>query len=311
MKVSVIIPIYKVEKYIIRCLQSIINQTYTDIECILVNDATPDNSFIIAKDFIESHISNNTFILLAHETNKGLSEARNTGIRRSTGDYIFFLDSDDALPEDAISILARTAQSNHYPDVVYGRTIGIDLLGEKRQVDSANLKSYNNNREIFIGNLNNSWTKIACNKLIKRYIFEKKNIYFTPTLLHEDELWNFELSVYIKSLVLCDYVTYFYYVGDKNSISRCKTTEKHFTDNIKILQIKSDYLSKVSEKKELALHISKQVYATYYSIIRNGFDRAFARKCKSSLKRILEKTDPIVDSTNEIPIYMKLFFLFL
>lgn len=101
MRVSIIVPVYKVERYVERCLQSVTAQTYEDIECICVNDGTPDNSFEVVKRFVAEHGSENkkiSFILVEHDQNKGLSEARNIGIRQASGDYVFFLDSDDALP---------------------------------------------------------------------------------------------------------------------------------------------------------------------------------------------------------------------
>ena len=134
-KVSIIIPVYNVEKYIERCLRSVISQTYSNIECILVNDGTPDRSFEIAKEFINKYNhkekSNIDFILIEHEHNKGLSEARNTGVRASTGEYVYFLDSDDAIMPEAIKDLVQTVERNKRPDVIYGSTLLIDSKEQK------------------------------------------------------------------------------------------------------------------------------------------------------------------------------------
>ena len=89
-KVSIVIPVYKVEKYIDCCLRSVFNQTYANIECIIVNDCTPDGSFVKVKKLIETYEGNVDFILLEHRQNEGLSQARNTGVNNSTGDYIYF-----------------------------------------------------------------------------------------------------------------------------------------------------------------------------------------------------------------------------
>jgi glycosyltransferase involved in cell wall biosynthesis len=106
LKISIIIPIYKVESYIERCNTSVLRQTYRNLEVILVDDYTPDSSMEIAKAVInENQNCGMNFVFLKHDHNFGLSAARNTGINAATGDYLFFLDSDDELPNLAIENL--------------------------------------------------------------------------------------------------------------------------------------------------------------------------------------------------------------
>ena len=100
--VSVIIPVYNVEKYLDKCLQSVETQSYKDIEIIVVDDCSTDNSYNIAK----THAWGDSRIkIYRHDENKMAGGARNTGIRKSTGKYIMFLDSDDTLPADAVGVL--------------------------------------------------------------------------------------------------------------------------------------------------------------------------------------------------------------
>lgn len=311
MKVSIIIPIFRVEKYIKRCLESVVSQDYSDIECILVNDCSPDNSFSIAKEFVDSYIGRFSFFLVSHRINKGLSEARNTGIKQSKGDYIYFLDSDDAIPNDAISNLVQTAINHNQPEIVYGRTVGVQLDGSHSEVDSPNLKSFVGNENIFLGNLYNKWTRIACNKLIRKDVFFAHKTYFEPGLLNEDELWSFEVSTYINSLIFCDKITYLYYVGDTNSITRTKPSEKSFKDNITILERKTDYLHKVRESRALAQNIYSLVFSTYYSMFRAKMDKMIMKESKKRFQDILRSLKTI-DSYNNyhIPFYMKMVFYF-
>lgn len=112
MRISIIIPVYNVEKYISRCLLSVINQTYNDtIECIIINDCTSDNSMTIINELITTTINKNIiFKTINHTVNQGQSAARNSGIRVSTGEYLFFLDSDDELCINALEDLANLAQ---------------------------------------------------------------------------------------------------------------------------------------------------------------------------------------------------------
>ena len=104
-KVSVIIPVYKVEAYLSRCVDTVINQTLKELEIILVDDGSPDNCPAICDEYALK----DERIKVVHKTNGGLSSARNAGLRIATGEYIFFLDSDDWLELDGMELLYNTA----------------------------------------------------------------------------------------------------------------------------------------------------------------------------------------------------------
>ena len=105
--ISIIIPIYNVEPYIIRCVDSVLRQTYRQLEIILVDDCSPDHSMEIARKHIEASTSSKglKFKYIKHEKNRGLSAARNSGLDAATGEYIYFLDSDDEITEEEKSEL--------------------------------------------------------------------------------------------------------------------------------------------------------------------------------------------------------------
>ena len=128
MKVSIIVPVYNVAKYIERCLLSVLNQTWPDLEVILVNDCTPDNSMEIVRRVVASHPRGAVVRCLEHEENRGLSAARNTGISASVGDYLYFLDSDDYISANAIELLADAAVQKR-PDFVIGN---YEVTGARR-----------------------------------------------------------------------------------------------------------------------------------------------------------------------------------
>ena len=131
MKISIIIPIYNVELYITDCLQSVMRQTYTGpLECILVDDCGTDNSILIAEQMIADYKGPIEFRILHHEHNRGLSAARNTGMDASTGDYVYFLDSDDWISDDCIEKLAKPLQQKEV-DIVVGN---YESVGEPRCV---------------------------------------------------------------------------------------------------------------------------------------------------------------------------------
>lgn len=104
--ISVIIPVYNVEAFIIPCLRSVANQTYLGaIECLIIDDRGSDTSMEKVQNFISSYKGNVNFKILTHEKNSGLSAARNTGLDNATGDFVYFLDSDDFIDKDALEVL--------------------------------------------------------------------------------------------------------------------------------------------------------------------------------------------------------------
>ena len=113
MKITIVVPVYNVEPYIEDCLKSVAEQTYKgDIECIIVDDCTPDGSCAIIEHFINEYNGSIDFKLLHHTKNRGLSAARNTGIGAATGEYIYFLDSDDEITPECIELLTKPLKNN-------------------------------------------------------------------------------------------------------------------------------------------------------------------------------------------------------
>ena len=115
MLLSVIVPIYNVEPYLVKCINSIVNQNTNNYELILIDDHSTDDSLSIAKQF--EH--NCRVKIIAKGTNSGLSDTRNIGLKHSTGDYIVFLDSDDYIEDGALENIQYIISNNNYPDIVY------------------------------------------------------------------------------------------------------------------------------------------------------------------------------------------------
>lgn len=120
MLISIIIPVYNVSSYIERCLQSVMRQSYIEIECLLVDDASPDDSIEKCERLIAAYTGPIRFSVLHHEHNRGLSAARNTGTESATGDYILYLDSDDALTDDCIETLVAPVRCDASIEMVVG-----------------------------------------------------------------------------------------------------------------------------------------------------------------------------------------------
>ena len=131
MTISVIIPIYKVQEYVRRCLESVIAQECDrfSIECLIINDCTPDDSMTIVHDVISSYQGNSIeFKVIHHQKNMGLSVARNTGIKAATGDFIYFIDSDDHIMENTFKSFVSKFVSYPFVDVIVSLFSHLSIL---------------------------------------------------------------------------------------------------------------------------------------------------------------------------------------
>ncbi len=201
--VSVIIPVYNVEAFLPECLDSVVNQLLSDIEIITVNDVTPDNSQTVINRY--AHLDGR-FIQLRHEVNKGLGEARNTGVRHARGEYVYFLDSDDYLVDEyALQALYDIASANN-DDIVFGKAVskypvdGKHILCELRGINIANYPYLVYNHS-------------AWNKLLRREFLLENEFFFKPPRYAEDIIFSIRTNLRAKSISITNRPTYFYRWG--------------------------------------------------------------------------------------------------
>lgn len=215
MTISAIIPVYNVEKYIRRCIMSVIDQKADNfnIECIIIDDCGTDNSMNIVYDIINNYQGITVvFRIVKHNVNKGLSEARNTGIKASTGDYIFFIDSDDAILENAFKLLLSYAKQYPSTYVIQGNSLGL----EEKQLSNTSVLCNNNlclidNKRMIISNLlQRQIDRHAWNKLICRSFVLDNDLYFDSGLLYEDVTWTYRLYSKVSSVLIVPELTYMY-----------------------------------------------------------------------------------------------------
>ena len=206
MLVSVIIPIYNVEQYVKRCLFSVLDQSYSNIEIILVNDSTPDNSMVVVNELLLLRPEENRVKIINHSQNQGLSVARNSGIEVATGDYIYFLDSDDEITLSCLEILLRKSNGE---DLVVGGFLKGD--GSSYFVNKENKYE---GEEVLEAYFTGKIYDMACNKLVKRDFLIKNKLYFKPRLIHEDILWTYQCCIVAQSVKVIEDSTYFYYILD-------------------------------------------------------------------------------------------------
>ena len=220
--ISIIIPIYNVEKYVAECLNSVISQTYdhSKIECIIVNDCTPDKSMDIVNKIIGKYSGEMTFITHRHKENKGLSSARNTGISIATGEYLYFLDSDDYIYPNSIELLMEGVEKYKDIDIVVGNFFDERLNRPLMNIhNNEMLKSVD---LLFLGKMEN---KSACNNLIKRNLFSLHNLRFPVGRYYEDIVLKYQLFSYVNKVYVVSQCTYFYR-DNLNGIIRKQSIEK-------------------------------------------------------------------------------------
>lgn len=220
--VSVIIPVYQVSDYVERCLLSMMNQTYTYIECIIVDDCSPDDSIARCERLIEGYQGSIKFRILHHEHNRGLSAARNTGTNAATGEYIFYLDSDDELTIDCLEKLTQPVFKDASIEMVLGYyeyiTDEVSKENDKQKsIREEDIDSLEAIRDYYY--TRKGWFPLtAWNKLIRKDFLVNNQLRFIEGILFEDHPWTFYVIKYLKHLYIIPAVTYLYY-RRPNSIS--------------------------------------------------------------------------------------------
>lgn len=218
--ISVIVPVYKVEKYIHKCIDSIINQTYTNLEIILVDDGSPDSCGKICDEYAKK----DNRIKVIHKTNGGLSDARNAGTKHAKGTYLTYIDSDDFVSENYIEYMYNLLK--HSADITFA-TCGVEIIRNKSIIQhesDTNFHKYNR-EEAFTsllydeGLFLSAWGKLFRTDFIKNYSFPKGKAYEDTAVIYK---W-----INDSNKIICGEEKCYYYVDRANSISN----QKEFNNN--------------------------------------------------------------------------------
>lgn len=265
-KVSVIVPIYNVEKYLEKCINSLLSQTLEDIQIILVNDGSKDNSGNIAKEYEKN---NKDRVIYVEKENGGLSDARNYGLKYATGDFIAFLDSDDYIEKNAYEKMYNKAIEEN------ADYVECDFIWEfpnKIRVDKQ--YPYKNKKEML------SFVRVvAWNKLIKRQLIIDNNLEFPKGLRYEDVEFTYKLIPFINKFAYVD-KPFIHYVQREGSIANVQNerTAEIFTvlDNVIEFYKKNNIYEKYRDELE-------------YNYARYLLCSSLKRMCKIKDKTIREK----------------------
>ncbi|MBO5479015.1 MAG: glycosyltransferase family 2 protein [Clostridia bacterium] len=245
-KVSIIIPVYNTQAQIDRCLKSIVNQTYKNIETIVINDNSTDDSEEIILKYVNQYP--NLFSYYKKENNTGLADTRNYGLTKASGDYVLFVDSDDYIDDDLIENLKKYMEKGievikFKANIVNGKTTIIDgpVFQETDGQTAFDLLVFD---DIMLDS--------ACIYLFKRDIFVKKNFKFCSGAYHEDFGVVPLIVVSAKNVVSTNIIGY-YYVQTNNSITRnddYQKTIKRWEDSLLHYDNMLQYIRKFSLRKK-------------------------------------------------------------
>lgn len=226
-KVSAIVSIYNTEKFLEKCIRSIMNQTLKEIEIICINDGSTDNSLEILKKLQKE----DNRIIIIDKKNEGLTKARNIGIEKARGEYVSFIDSDDWIEKNMLEKMYFEAQKKELDLVIVGVKIiqNNQLVKIDRNDELLINRIYNGNEYIKL--VMNGSSCVVWNKLIKKEVITENNIKFNEKIFFNED-YNFicKLSEKIKKIKKIEGIYYCYRSGENNGSSKVK--EKHLSDII-------------------------------------------------------------------------------
>ncbi|WP_281526283.1 glycosyltransferase family 2 protein [Intestinibacter bartlettii] len=292
--VSIIIPIYNVEKYLEKCIKSMINQTYRNLEIILINDGSTDESANICEKYKEQ----DNRIVFINKNNGGAASAKNEGLKIAKGDYITFVDSDDFVELYMIEYMVNTIKK-YNSDIVQCSFTNLYKNTEKFKQDKIIEQKIGSKDflELFL----TKWdSNLFWNKLFKREVIE--NVFFKEGRCIDDEFFTYKCVINSKSIVTSNKIVYNYRMR-KSGVMKSESSQKQ------ILKDRVDYLY---ERYEIVRKIYKDLdkdflehLLTYYLIISKDYyvDEKLLDYMKNNLKSIKGK---IITSNIDIRVKMQI-----
>lgn len=299
-KISIIVPIYNVEKYLRKCIDTIVNQTYKNLEIILVNDGSTDNSYKIC----EEYACKDKRIKTINKENGGLSDARNAGLKIATGEYVSFIDSDDYIELDMIYNLYQGIIKNYADICCCGKVLEYEKnnvsVNNKSEFCIDNVEAL---RKILIGdNIDNS----ACDKLFNIKLFE--DIEFPVNRYFEDIATVYKVFLKAKKVVHINNIGY-HYVIRKNSISTEKFSKKQFDALIFTKEMVIDVIKLYPELAEESNAFLFLEYITTMRKIKRAENYKDFKNEYRKIKKDFNKKIIILLNNKFIPLYKKIMAL--
>lgn len=300
---SIIIPVYNCEKYIGRCIESVIRQTYTNLEIILVDDGSNDKSLSICEEYAEK----DSRIKVIHKSNGGVSSARNCGIKACTGDYIGFIDSDDYIDETMYEELLNALLRNN-TQISMCRYYNVS--GEQKTISKLIADTETISNEHFLLDIfNYNCMGVLWNKLFKRQLFFKNDslILFREDIhLCEDVLILTMLAKYSTDIAVCSKPLYNYVVST-DSLCHGNFNERKLTViqalDLIVEQCRSDFPSILNAANYFSVTFKIQVLLSLYDDAENNHSKQI-----NDIKKRLRSQYKNSDSKTKLRIILAVYF---
>ncbi len=284
-KVSIVIPVYNSEKFLDNCIQSIINQTYKNLEIILIDDGSKDNSAYICNEYAKQ----DNRIKFIQNRNHGVGYTRNCGIKASMGDFIAFIDSDDTVESNYIEEMIKVFYDC---DLVICNLYDVYELSNRRIIRHIE-------KDMLTGDIKNDYYLLNSRviypfvKLYKLNIIKENDIFFKEDMVTaEDQVFNYEYIRYVKSYKFVNKALYNYFHRKKTSLSMLRT-KKSFVSEIKNILLKKVFFNDLNIFNADKLMMQQIIYIyTRYVVIekeKNGFNAY--KKRLSKIKSLLPQYD--------------------
>lgn len=242
MELSIIVPVYKVEKQLERCIRSILNQSFTNFELILVDDGSPDRCGEICDEYEKK----DKRIKVIHKKNGGLSDARNAGLNIAKGKYIGFVDSDDIIHSEMYERMYNCI-TKYNVDIVqckFRKFKSIEDINKFSNIKDANIEYYTSKEAIIDMIDNNKINVNTWNKLYKRELFENER--FPKGKIHEDEFLTYKLIYNSNKVAYINKELYYYYQNDNGIMNGSNLIKR--LDRIEALEERSNFFLKNGDK---------------------------------------------------------------
>ena len=286
--VSVIIPVYNVEKYIDECIKSILNQSYKNLDIILIDDGSTDNSGEICDRYKEY----DDRIRVIHKNNGGSASAKNVGLKNILGEYLVFVDSDDFIEVNAIKKLVEILESE---DVDMVQTNFIEFKRKNLNVNIAKYDLKDNfsnklrilNKDDYLIEYSQNWKyALIFNKIYKKEII--KDIYFIEGRCIDDEFFTYRVALNCKRIMISDIVTYNYRIRSSSIMHDNGNRRKILKDQVDFLYMRFNEVNKLAPYvKNIYL---ENLVDTYILLSKDPYmDEKILNNMKNNIKSLLSK----------------------
>lgn len=297
-KISVIIPVYNVEKYLRRCVESVLNQTFKNFELILVNDGSKDDSLKICKEFEKS----DPRVIVIDTPNRGSSSARNKGMSIASGEWIIHFDSDDWIDRDMLQLLYDKAITEDADIVACG--IYEDFGNDNRIEHLYPYDKIEPHSEIYRVEMQYS---SVCNKLVRRWLYDKYNIHFVDGVrMWEDLVVTTRLRFYSRKTVIENKCLYHYFCAPRESICVNDLGQYPYSQ-IKVIEFLSNYFNSLQSSDP----IIKKIIASIKVTVKNYMFSIDSEEHYNDWKKLYCEADKYILKLKHLPLEtrFRLFFV--